>query len=64
MTIYFYSYRLLQYAPHYYDMENFPDSAEKRALQRIINKKKMGKAEGRIDSADGERNNKKRRKQK
>jgi len=35
--------RLLEIAPHYYDMENFPDCEAKLVFKRVIQRKELAK---------------------
>lgn len=52
--------RLIDNAPHYFDVASFPDGETKRALQRVLNKR-AGKSMRNDD--DGTREKKKRKKQ-
>lgn len=54
-------FRLLEYAPTYFDLTGFPESEAKRALQRIVNKM-SGKVGNRLDSGGDEKREKKKRK--
>lgn len=54
-------FRLLEYAPTYFDIKSFPDGEAKRALQRVVNKL-SGKAGSRIDSGTEDKRERKKRK--
>ncbi len=41
LTIYLNRYRLLEYAPNYFDLSTFPDGETKRALLRMQNKRTL-----------------------
>lgn len=43
-------FRLLEFAPSYFDLSSFPDGETKRALQKVMNKKLGKSAGGAIDS--------------
>jgi len=47
-------YRLLEYAPLYYDLKSFPDGETKRSLQRAASKK-YGVPVSAIAGSDGKR---------
>lgn len=42
------SFRLIEFAANYFDLDSFPDGETKRALQRIYNKR-GGKSSGRVE---------------
>lgn len=60
--MYWFPYRLLDYAPTYFDIKTFPDGETKRALVRVANKR-AGKMD-RLDEGKGGPNERAKKKQK
>lgn len=42
----FFVLRLIDVAPHYYDLVNFPNCEAKRVLERLYNKREREKGDG------------------
>lgn len=45
ITIFLVGYRLVDVAPHYYDLENFPQCEAKRVLEKLYKKREKERDE-------------------